>query len=85
VPKPMCKKCNIAFRRESTEVRVIETFLEDNRPYKIWNADLFECPKCGTEIVADFANKPLACHHDDNFKQVLEATLGLVHYWLYEK
>jgi len=40
----------------------VEELLEDGSPYKLWDADLVECPECGTRIVSGFGRAPLAEH-----------------------
>ena len=29
-------------------------------PYKLWDADLYECPECNLEIISGFGSAPLA-------------------------
>ena len=40
----------------------VEERLEDQSPYKLWDADLYECPECGVEIITGFGQAPLAEH-----------------------
>jgi len=40
----------------------VEERLEDQSPYKLWDADLWACPECGVEVIAGFARTPLAEH-----------------------
>jgi len=41
--------------------------MEDGEPYKLWDADLFECEECGVEIIAGFAQRPLAEHYQPTY------------------
>lgn len=45
----------------------VEELLEDGGPCKLWDADLFECPECGVEIIAGFAQGPLAEHYQPTY------------------
>ena len=38
-------------------------------PYKIWTADVLECPECGAQILAGFPDRPVAHHHEDNYAE----------------
>ena len=40
----------------------IEEVHDDGTPYKLWDADMFECPHCGATIVTGFGREPLAEH-----------------------
>jgi len=80
-PYYVCAKCNIRYEpkrnRSATEMRpkkngvyVIE--MADFGPYKVWHADLWECPKCGHLTIAGFGTEPMAEHYDEKFQKVLE-------------
>jgi hypothetical protein len=40
----------------------VEERLETQEPYKLWDADLWECPECGVEVITGFGHGPLAEH-----------------------
>ena len=41
-------------------------------PYKVWNADTWECPGCGVQIVGGFADQPSRQDHwKDDFEEWL--------------
>ena len=40
----------------------VEELLEDQAPYKLWDADLWACPECGVEVITGFAAQPFAEH-----------------------
>jgi hypothetical protein len=40
----------------------VEELLEDGSPYKLWDADLFECIECGVEVITGFGKGPIAEH-----------------------
>ena len=62
--RPICVKCNLEFRSEESGVAVVELYLKDQKVYKLWAADLYKCPKCGTKIVSGFSNKPMLTSHN---------------------
>lgn len=35
------------------------------KPYKLWCADLWECPDCGHQLVAGWASTPAVVRHED--------------------
>jgi hypothetical protein len=45
----------------------VEELLETGAPYKLWDADLYECVECGVEIIAGFASHPLAEHYEEHY------------------
>ena len=59
----ICVNCEVAYKPEENGVLVIELFQSDREIYKIWYADLQKCPGCGNEIIAGFADQPLAEHY----------------------
>lgn len=46
----------------------VEELLEDGGPYKLWDADLYECPECGIEVFTGFAKQPLAEHYQPTYQ-----------------
>jgi hypothetical protein len=40
----------------------VEELLEDGSPYKLWDADLWECVECGVEVISGFGARPIAEH-----------------------
>jgi hypothetical protein len=55
------------FMRVKQNGVTVEELLEDGAPYKLWDADLFECPECGVEIIAGFGRRPLAEHYQADY------------------
>jgi hypothetical protein len=56
----------------------VEERLEDQAPYKLWDADLYECLECGTEIITGFGQRPLAEHWQPTYAD-LRARLGPIY------
>jgi hypothetical protein len=40
----------------------VEELLEDGAPYKLWDADLYECDECGNSVITGFGRMPWAEH-----------------------
>lgn len=75
--KLICTNCGREMRPKKIGVRVLELIemdqvTEDREPYKIWSADLMECPQCKMTIVSRFGNTPLTEHFQPGFQLVLE-------------
>ena len=47
----------------------VEELLEDGAPYKLWDADLFACEECGTEVITGFAQLPFAEHYQPTYAE----------------
>ncbi len=45
----------------------VEERLENQAPYKLWDADLWACPECGHEIITGFGRGPLAEHFQSTY------------------
>lgn len=69
--KIMCVTCGKELKCKKNEVIVEE--LAGKRSYRIWEADLWKCPKCGTEIIAGFGLEPIAEHFekDNRYQRIL--------------
>lgn len=40
----------------------VEELTDAGEPYKLWDADLYECADCGVEVVTGFGRVPMAEH-----------------------
>ena len=67
--RPVCVKCEVDLRPSMNEVNVIE--YSDNGPYKIWEADEWECPECHIRVIIGFGDAPFAHHSQEDFDEVL--------------
>ena len=80
--KPVCVKCNVEFRPKQNGVTVADYFMKNSQIYKLWEADLYVCPKCGMEIVVGFGQNAYAEHHSDDCEdkvfKTMEAGLRVV-------
>jgi hypothetical protein len=57
------------FMRVKKNGVTVEELGEDGAPYKLWDADLFECPECGVEIISGFGRTPMAEHYKPTYTQ----------------
>jgi hypothetical protein len=55
------------FMRVKKNSVTVEELMEDQRPYKLWDADLWECPECGVEVIAGFGQGPIAEHYQPTY------------------
>ena len=60
--------CGLFMRVKKNGVTV-EELLEDGSPYKLWDADLWECVGCGVEVVSGFGSQPIAEHWQPNYAE----------------
>jgi len=79
MPKLICVKCQCELKPETNETTVVETMAgrasASSEPYKVWHADTWKCPGCGTEIVAGFGNRPALEHFEKDFEASLDKIL----------
>lgn len=70
--RPVCVKCEVEFRMKEAGIYVVETYEQNKSIYKIWCADVWECPICKAEIVSGFANGTAAESHSHDCNAELE-------------
>lgn len=63
--RPVCSKCEIELKCRKNGVFVIE--YAGDGPYKIWEADEYECASCGIRIVTGFGQRPISEHCKGGF------------------
>lgn len=61
------------FMRVKKNSVTVEEQLEDGAPYKLFDADLFECVECGVEVISGFAREPFAEHWQPGYAHRREA------------
>ncbi len=59
----ICVKCETEMMNRKSGV-LVEEHREANLPYKIWEADLRECAKCGFQVLAGFGQRPHVEHFE---------------------
>lgn len=63
------------FMRPKKNSVTVEELDEQQRPYKLWDADLYECVECGVEVISGFAQQPFAEHYQPDYAAT-KARLG---------
>lgn len=66
----ICAKCCVELVPHRVGVTVVEHVLEVG-PYRIWQADLWKCPKCKVETILNFADKAVE-HWQSDFDKTLK-------------
>jgi len=61
-----CVPCQTYLHPRQNSIIVLET-MEDHRPYKIWQADLWECPDCQHQVILGYGVHPVSEHYMDGF------------------
>ncbi len=62
----VCAKCNREMRVKKNGVSFVE--MAQDRPYKLWMADLWECKDCGAQVLyTSPTQRPVAEHYQDDF------------------
>ena len=69
--RPVCAPCQVEMHPEKNGVGVLD--MADYGPVNLWDADLWECPKCGHQIVSGFGNNPLHYHYEgETFEKAIK-------------
>ena len=79
MPKMICAKDQTELRPKKNGVYLVETFQPDRKPYRIWSADLWICPECGSEIISGFSGQgltPIAEHFEENFMEIFQQAIN---------
>lgn len=63
--KPVCVGCRLLLKLTKIGIYLVE--MVEDRPYRIWSADLCTCPRCGVEIVARFGSRCISEHWMPDF------------------
>lgn len=69
--KPHCVKCGKRYETKETGVGVVE-YLADGSLYRIWCADLLECPKCHHQITWGYGEATHASAEPEKVKHEIE-------------
>ena len=67
--RPVCVQpyCGCEMRPEQNGVGLL--YHANDHPYKLYLADLWECPKCHHQIIYGRGIEPIAEHYQENFKE----------------
>ena len=70
-----CKEQYVPLKNDifvaQTEVCVRNLTL-DQTIYKLWCADLLECPQCNHIIISGYGQEPVSTWHQDNHRELIE-------------
>lgn len=69
------------FMRPKKNSVTVEELMEDGAPYRLWDADLWECPECETQIIAGFAQEPFAEHYQPSYAGTRARLRALGHFY----
>ena len=77
----ICLKCCVAYITKKQGIVVNE--LAEFGSYKLWEADLKECPVCHNQIISGFAQKNFSEHYQIGHKEQLEKAKekGVLYDW----
>ncbi|MCJ7829346.1 MAG: hypothetical protein MUP81_06370 [Dehalococcoidia bacterium] len=74
--RPVCVKCEVELRPKKNGVGCLDYAYwgEEKKEERcqIWDADLWECPKCGYQIVEGFGVNPIDIHSNQSFPVTIE-------------
>lgn len=85
MPKSVCVKCEVELKIARSGVKVLEMFQHNTSIYKVWDADLWECPHCGLGVVLGFAQYPLMEHYQGDIYAFVEKLKAAGNIIIYDK
>ena len=70
-PGYICVDCKTMLRPRKNNVCVLTTtdLEKPDTPYQLWQADLWECPDCGHQVLLGFGKEAWAVHYEDDFAE----------------
>lgn len=76
--RPVCAKCGVELFPKKNGVGCLDYAYfgegeeQKAEEYQIWDADLWECPKCHCQIVTGFGFEPIDIHHNESFSATVK-------------
>ena len=70
MPKLTCVRCRPYFKPKKNAIAVEEGMPRGDGvwgSYKLWQADLWECPGCGAQLVTGYGRNPIAEHYETDY------------------
>jgi hypothetical protein len=58
------------FMRPKKNSVTVEEQLENGDPYKLFDADLYECPQCGQQVITGFGAGPIIEHWHPDYEKL---------------
>jgi hypothetical protein len=75
----VCVRCQMELRCKQNSVGALE--MASFGPAAIYDADLWACPMCGTEMLIGFGAKPISEHFKPDFHRVIDGYSRVVKFW----
>lgn len=69
--RPVCVKCQVEMRCKESGVGCLD--MANFGPYKLWDSDLYECPKCGYQVLTGFGDHAISEHYEIDFRRLVAA------------
>jgi len=69
---PCCVDCKTGYVPLKNDIVVLETIDDAMQPYKLWCADLLECPKCNHRLITGFGKQNVGEHYEPDFEVRVE-------------
>ena len=69
---PCCVDCKTGYVPLKNDIVVLETMDDQMQPYKLWCADLLQCPKCKHRLITGFGRQQFAEHYEQDFQSQLK-------------
>ena len=74
MPTMVCVPCRVFFKVERNGVAFEEGFGNgEGKPYKLWHADLYQCPSCKTRVIAGLGAQAVAEHYQPEYERLRES------------
>lgn len=80
MPRATCGKCKRFYRCKENDIRVEEGMPVKNEAgeeiwvsYKLWCADLWECPGCQHQLITGYGRGAYAEHHQSDYGDALKS------------
>jgi hypothetical protein len=45
----------------------VEELTDTGEPYKLWDADMYQCEDCGAVVITGFGQRPMAEHYQPTY------------------
>ncbi len=69
--RPVCPKCECELHPQENGVGVLD--MAGDREYEVYDADLWQCPGCGLQVVGGFGNRAISAHYMETFQKVIQS------------
>ena len=75
-PGYACVSCKTYLRPRKNDIYVQVNMITNSpsgeAPYQVWNADLWECPDCGHQVILGYGKECCSEHYQDGFDDWLK-------------